>query len=280
MSRIKWDETGARTYETGVKNGVLYVFDANQEEYGSGVAWNGLTGVTNSPSGAEATALYADDIKYLTLYSAEDFGATIEAYTYPDEFEQCDGSAEIVPGVLVRGQERKMFAFSYVTTKGNDTLGNAYGKKIHIIYGARAGVSERAYSTINDSPEAITFSWEITTTPVTLEGYKPVAHLEIDSTKVDATLLEAFENTLYGTVSTDPTLLLPEAIIEAFSGNPTYTYTPVSEPAAGTNPMGSGWYERVGGTGTSEDPYVYVKTADTSLANAKTYYTLVVTNPT
>ena len=227
MSKLRWDETGARTYETGVKKGVLYVYDTTNNAYGTGVVWNGLTGVTNSPSGAEATALYADDIKYLTMYSAEDFGATIEAYTYPEEFEQCDGSATFATGLKLSGQERKTFAFSYVTTLGNDTLGNDYGYKIHIIYGCRAGVSERAYATINDSPEAITFSWEVTTTPIIVDGAsKPVAHIELDSTKFNTEPLRAklkeIEDTLYGvdadsTASpaisdAEPTLLLPAQI--------------------------------------------------------------------
>ena len=168
MAKIVWDKTGERLYETGVKNGVLYVQEGGT--YGKGVAWNGLTAVTESPSGAEATPLYADDIKYLNLLSTEEFGATIEAYTYPDEFAACDGSAALVDGVMIGQQARKTFGLCYRTTIGNDTNGNDYGYKLHIIYGALAAPSEKAYATINDSPEAITFSWEVTTTPVNVTG--------------------------------------------------------------------------------------------------------------
>lgn len=221
MSRLTWDNDGERFYETGVKNGVLFVWDDTQNAYGHGVAWNGLTGVTQSPSGAEPTALYADDIKYFELISNEEFGCTIEAYQSPEEFDECDGSASIATGVNISGQNRKRFAFSYVTTLGNDTLGNEYGYKIHIVYGCRAGVSERSYTTINDSPEAMTLSWDVTTTPVTLTGtlagYKPVAHLEIDSTKVDSTKLESFKDTLYGSASGESTLPMPNAVALAFA---------------------------------------------------------------
>lgn len=197
MSKLVWDQTGERYYETGVKMGVLYPQSASGT-YPKGVAWNGLTAVTESPSGAEATALYADDIKYLNLYSAEEFGATIEAYTYPDEFAECDGSAELANGVTIGQQKRKAFGLCYRTTIGNDTDGNDHGYKIHIIYGAMASPSEKAYATINDSPEAITFSWEITTTPVSVSGFKPTASVTIDSTKVDGTKLKQLEAILYG----------------------------------------------------------------------------------
>ena len=180
MSRLVWDKTGERLYETGVKNGVLYIPASGV--YSKGVAWNGLTAVTESPSGAEATALYADDIKYLSIISTEEFGATIEAYTYPDEFAECDGSADIADGVTIGQQTRKTFGLCYKTTIGNDVDGNGYGYKLHIIYGALASPSEKAYATINDSPEAITFSWEITTAPVNVTGAKPTASLVIDST--------------------------------------------------------------------------------------------------
>lgn len=213
MSKLKWDQTGERVYETGVKKGVLYVADGEGNLYGKGVAWNGLTAVTESPSGAEATALYADDIKYLELMSNEEFGATVEAYTYPDEFAACDGSAELAPGVKIGQQPRKMFGLSYVTTLGNDTEGNDHGYKIHLVYGAKAAPSEKAYSSINDSPEAITFSWELTTTPVEVEGFKPASHIEIDSTKVDAEKLAAIEALLYGGESTEAKLPLPSEII-------------------------------------------------------------------
>ena len=197
MSKLVWDQTGERYYETGVKMGVLYP-QSTGGTYPKGVAWNGLTAVTESPSGAEATALYADDIKYLNLISAEEFGATIEAYTYPLEFGACDGSAEIATGVTIGQQKRTAFGLCYRTTIGNDTDGNDHGYKLHIIYGAMASPSEKAYATINDSPEAITFSWEVTTTPVSVSGFKPTANLTIDSTKVDAEKLAALEAILYG----------------------------------------------------------------------------------
>lgn len=212
MSKIVWDKTGERLYETGVKNGVLY--PQENGEYPKGYAWNGLTAVTESPSGAEATPLYADDIKYLNLYSAEEFGATIEAYTYPDEFAECDGSKEIAPGVRAGQQARKAFGMSYKTTLGNDVANNAYGYKLHIIYGAMASPSEKGYSTINDSPEAITFSWEVTTTPVSVGDIDPTATITIDSTKTDATKLAALEAILYGSDSEEPRLPLPDEIAE------------------------------------------------------------------
>ena len=196
MSKLVWDKTGERYYETGVKNGVLYI--PTEGVYSKGVAWNGLTAVTESPSGAEATALYADDMKYLSLYSAEEFGATIEAYTYPDEFAQCDGSGELAKGVSIGQQTRKTFGLCYRTTIGNDTDGNDYGYKLHMIYGCMASPSEKAYATINDSPDAITFSWEVTTTPVSVAGFKPTASITIDSTKADPTKLAALEDILYG----------------------------------------------------------------------------------
>jgi hypothetical protein len=211
MSKLVWDKTGERYYETGVNQGVLYP-QAENGTYPKGVAWNGLISVTESPSGAEATPLYADNIKYLNLMSAEEFGATIEAYTYPDEFAQCDGSAEIATGVMIGQQNRKAFGLSYKTVLGNDADGNDYGYKLHLIYGALAAPSEKGYSTINDSPEAITFSWEITTTPVSVTGFKPTASITIDSTKVDATKLEALEDILYGTANADPYLPLPDEI--------------------------------------------------------------------
>lgn len=218
MSKIVWDKTGERLYETGVKNGVLYL--QTNGVYNNGVAWNGLTAVTESPSGAEATALYADDMKYLNLYSAEEFGATIEAYTYPDEFAECDGSKELVDGVVIGQQTRKVFGLCYRTVIGNDTDGEAHGYKLHIIYGAMASPSEKAYATINDSPEAITFSWEVTTTPVNVTGAKPTASVVIDSTKADPTKLAALETILYGKDPTtdggsdgvDPRLPLPDEL--------------------------------------------------------------------
>lgn len=210
--KITWDKSGERYYETGVKKGVLYVMDKGA--YGNGVAWNGLTAVTESPSGAEASPMYADDIKYLNLYSAEEFAATVEAYTYPDEFAECDGSAEIAPGVTIGQQKRKTFGMCYTTVLGNDTDGNDYGYKIHIIYGANAAPSEKAYATINDSPEAITFSWELSTTPVEVAGHKPTASLTIDSTKTTPEKMKAIEDILYGTESQEPRLPLPSEIAE------------------------------------------------------------------
>ena len=210
MSKLTWDASGERLYETGVKQGVLYVMNSNS--YGNGVAWNGLTAITESPSGAESTPLYADDIKYLDLRSTEEFGATIEAYTYPDEFAACDGSASLADGVSIGQQARKMFGLCYRTTVGNDTDGTDHGYKLHLIYGATASPSEKAYETINDSPEAITFSWEITTTPVSVTGFKPTASITIDSTKADPTCLAALEEKLYGGTSTEPTLPLPDEV--------------------------------------------------------------------
>ena len=211
MSKIVWDENGKRFYETGVKNGVLYL-RGTDGSYTGGVAWNGLTAVTESPSGAEATALYADDIKYLNLMSNEEFGCTIEAYTYPDEFGVCDGTAEIVSGVVIGQQKRSTFGLSYRTVLGNDVDNNDYGYKLHLIYGAMAAPSEKAYATVSDSPEAITFSWEVTTTPVAVEGFKPTACITIDSTKADKTKLAALEAILYGSEDAEPRLPLPDEI--------------------------------------------------------------------
>lgn len=211
MPKLVWDKIGERLYETGVNQGVLYPQGINGT-YPSGVAWNGLTAVTESPSGAEATPLYADNIKYLNLMSTEEFGATIEAYTYPDEFAQCDGSAEIALGVMIGQQSRKQFGLSYRTTLGNDIDGNDYGYKLHIIYGALAAPSEKSYATINDSPEAITFSWEVTTTPVSVTGFKPTASIVIDSTKVNIAKLAALESILYGDILVEARLPLPDEI--------------------------------------------------------------------
>lgn len=216
MSKLVWDAVGNRLYETGVKNGVLYVMGVNGN-YEEGVAWNGLISVTESPSGAEPTALYADDIKYLNLMSAEEFGATIEAYTYPEEFAACNGEANLAPGLKVGQQKRKQFGLCYKTTIGNDTDGNDHGYKIHIIYGAMAAPSEKAYTSINDSPEAITFSWELTTTPVASQSNKhePTASITIDSTKMDPDKLASIEENLFGGEgeTAKATLLLPDQII-------------------------------------------------------------------
>ena len=211
MSKIVWDAIGEHTFETGVRNGVLYLQGA-EGTYNTGVAWNGLTSVSESPEGAEPTDLYADDVKYLTLMSAENFKATIEAYTYPVEFEECDGSATIANGVVIGQQSRKPFGLCYRTSIGNDTDGNEHGYKLHIVYGCQASPSEKQYSTINDSPEAITFSWEVNTTPVNVNGKKPTATLIIDSTKTDKAKLTALEAILYGSEQTEPRLPLPDEI--------------------------------------------------------------------
>lgn len=216
MPKIIWDNTGERLYETGVRNGVLYPIQQDGT-YSKGVAWNGLISVTESPSGAEATPLYADDIKYLNLISAEEFGATIEAYTYPDEFAECDGSASIATGVNIGQQPRKTFGMCYRTVVGNDVENDNYGYKLHFVYGALAAPSEKAFSTINDSPEAITFSWEVSTTPVNVTGFKPTASLTIDSTKVDSAKLAALEAILYGGETDEARLPLPDEIATLMS---------------------------------------------------------------
>lgn len=216
MAKLQWDQEGQKFYEAGVSNGVLYVADGST--YGTGKPWNGLINVTESPSGAEATPLYADNIKYLSLLSAEEFGASIEAYTYPDEFGACDGSADIAPGISIGQQARKKFGMAYKTVVGNDTEGEVYGYKIHLIYGAQAAPSEKAYGTINDSPEAITFSWELTTSPVNVQGLKPTASLVIDSTKADPTKLKMLETILFGSDNADARLPLPDEISELFKG--------------------------------------------------------------
>lgn len=212
MSKLIWDQTGERVYETGVDRGVLYLQSA-EGTYTNGVVWNGLTAVTESPSGAESTPLYADNIKYLNLMSAEEFGATIEAYTYPEDFAECDGSAALAAGVYIGQQARKTFGMCYRTVIGNDVASNEYGYKLHIIYGAKAAPSEKAYATINDSPEAITFSWEVSTTPVNVTGFKPTASVTIDSTKVAAEKLAALEAILYGSESEEARLPLPDEIV-------------------------------------------------------------------
>lgn len=216
MAKLVWDKIGEHFYETGVKKGVLYPIDAATGTYPKGYAWNGLTAVTQSPSGAESNPYYADDIKYLEIRSAEDFGATIEAYTYPDEWMECDGSSSPTEGVVIGQQARKAFGFSYVTTVGNDTSGIDYGYKIHLVYNATASPSERNYQTINENPEPNALSWEVATTPVNVTGYKPTAHIEIDSRKVDKDKLAAFEAILYGSEDVDAKLPLPDEVIAAF----------------------------------------------------------------
>lgn len=207
MTKLNWDVQGERYYETGVSKGVLYPF--KEGKYSKGVAWNGLTAVTESPSGAEPTPLYADNIKYLNLLSNEEFAATVEAYTYPDEFAECDGSAEIAVGVSVGQQKRIPFGMSYVTKIGNDTDGQDHGYKIHLIYGALAAPTQKSYATVNDNPEAITFSWELSTTPVEVPNLKPTACITIDSTKVEPAKLKKIEDKLYGTESEEATLPTP-----------------------------------------------------------------------
>lgn len=216
MPKLEWDKDTERLYETGVRNGVLYLRDETGA-YSKGVAWNGLTSVSESPEGAEPTDLYADDSKYITLRSAETFKATIEAYTYPDEFAECDGSASLVEGVTLGQQTRNSFGLSYRTTVGNDVKLNDYGYKLHIIYGCTASPSQKQYTTINDSPEAITFSWEISTTPVKAEGFKDTATIVIDSNKVDADKLAAFEAILYGSETAEARLPLPNEIKTLFA---------------------------------------------------------------
>ena len=218
--RLVWDQTGERYFETGTDRGVIYPYDPKTKTYGTGVAWNGLTAVTESPSGAEATPLYADNIKYLELRSAEEFGVTAEAYTYPDEFAVLDGSAALADGVTIGQQKRGMFGFSYRTRIGNDVDGDDYGYKLHLVYGCTASPTEKSYATVNDNPEAITFSWEISTTPVSVAGFKPTACITIDSTKADKTKLAALEIILYGSngtegeegTATEPRLPLPDEV--------------------------------------------------------------------
>lgn len=224
MSKIQWDNSGEHFYETGIDHAVLYPVSSSGG-YPKGVAWNGITTITESPSGAEDTALYADNIKYLNLKSAEEYGMTIEAYTYPDEWEECDGTATLAAGVKLGQQTRKNFGLSYRTRKGNDLENDSYGYKLHLVYGCSASPSERSFTTVNDSPEAITFSWTVSTTPLTLDGFKAVSLITIDSTKVDADKLKALEDILYGKDESttgagdgsDPRLPLPSEIKELFA---------------------------------------------------------------
>lgn len=214
MTAITWDAAGSHVYHTGVSKGVLYVFDNSTNAYKDGVAWNGLKTVTESPSGAEATSIYADNIKYLTLTSAEEFKVTVEAYTYPDEFAECDGTAQLNKGVLVGQQNRSRFALCYSTILGNDTKGDQYGELIHIVYGAVASPSEKAYATVSDSPDAIAFSWECNTTPVPVPNKKPTSLITLDTTKIDAGKLKAVLDKLYGSATAQPKLLMPNEIAE------------------------------------------------------------------
>ena len=217
MSKLVWDAVGTKTYENDVQQGVLYPLQSNST-YSKGYAWNGLTGVSEKPTGAEAKANYADNIKYANLISNEDFGATIEAFTYPDEFGECDGSASLSTGVSIGQQGRKTFGLCYRTNIGNDSDGGSHGYKLHLIYGALAAPSEKAYETVNDSPEAIKFSWEITTTPVAVSGFKPTASIVVDSTKVENAKLSSLENILYGTDGADARLPLPDEVASLIGG--------------------------------------------------------------
>src|SRR3954454_22942575 len=217
MTVLTWDQVGERRYETGVDHGVLYLPD-NTGNYDTGVPWNGLTTVTESPSGAEASPQFADNIKYLNILSAEQFGATVEAFTYPDEFAECDGTAVPRPGVSLGQQGRRIFGMAYRTRVGNDLEGTDYGYKLHLVYGCQAAPSEKAYATINDSPEAIAFSWDVTTTPVPVTNNKPTSLIVVDSTVVDAADLTALENLLYGVAATEAALPTPDAVIALFAG--------------------------------------------------------------
>ena len=264
---LEFDKTAERYFETGVSKGVL--FPHNGTTYGEGVAWNGLTAVTETPSGAEATALWADNIKYLNLFSTEEFGATVAAYTYPDEFAECDGSAEIATGVHIGQQTRKMFGLCYRTEKGND-ITERLGYILHFIYNAKATPSEKAYNTVNDSPEAINFSWTLSTTPVNVPGYKPTALVTVDSTKVAKEKMDALEEVIYGKEGVAPRLPLPAeiaALVGETTANPgsSSDYTAVT-PVGTENPSTEGWYESDGNGG-------YTLTSDTSVDNTKTYYT-------
>lgn len=258
MSKLVWDQTSEHLYETGNDRAVVYPYNADSKAYDSGVAWNGITGITESPSGADETALYADNIKYLSLRAAEEYGMTVTAYTYPDEFAKLDGSAfaEDLPGVRIYQQARKTFGMSYRTIIGNDTESNDHGYKLHLVYGLTASPSERGYSTVNDSPEAIEFSWEMTGVPVAITGYKNSCLVTIDSTAFNTedkkAKLKALEDVLYGTDGGE------------------VSYNAVT-PEAGDNPSTKGWYER-SGSGTTQDPYVYTLSADTTVDAEKTYY--------
>lgn len=270
MPKLTWDEVGERFYETGVDHGVLFVMDKNAQ-YKKGVNWDGLTSVDESPDGAEANDIYADNIKYLSLTSAENFKATINAYQSPEEFDVCDGSASLAKGVTVSQQSRRAFGFSYRSKIGNDVVGDDYGYIIHLVYNAKCAPSQRTRSTTNDSPEAVELGWEVTTTPVTIKAndpetglpYKPTAHIQINSTLVDADKLASFLDILYGTDGGDPTY---DAV-----QNPTPdSYNEVT-PELGANPQALGWYER-SGEGTTQDPYVYTLSTDTTVDGEKTYY--------
>ena len=236
MSKLVWDQDGERLYETGVEQGVLYP-RSDDGTYPKGYAWNGLTGVSEAPSGAEETALYADNIKYLSLTSAEEFGATITAYTYPEEFEQCDGSADIASGVTISQQDRTPFGLAYKTNLGNDTKGNSHGYKLHLVYGAKAKPSSKDYKTINDSPEAIEMSWEVTTTPIKVPGFKATATVTINSTKVNPDKLAKLEEILFGSETSDARLPLPAEIIEIMKDDADPTLSITVSPITGNDDL-------------------------------------------
>ena len=283
MTALAWDQVGERLFETGVDRGVLYIPDANGD-YIEGFAWNGLTTVTESPSGAESNPQFADNIKYLNLLSAEEFGATIEAFTYPDEFAQCDGTELPSPGIAVGQQGRSVFGLCYRTRVGNDLEGTDHGYKLHLIYGAQAAPSEKAYGTISDSPEAIAFSWEVTTTPISVTGLNPTAQLVIDSTQVDATDLATLEDMLYGTVGDDPMLPLPDEVIAVFAAGLTAVDmgTSANQPTynSGTHvvtlPTVTGVQWKINGVNKSPGAQPAMTTGQTSevTAHATTGYTL------
>lgn len=275
MARLVFGKVGERFYETGVDRCVLYL-QSSTGEYPLGVAWNGITEIQQNPSGAESNKQYADNIDYLNLISKETFGGSIASFTQPDEWAQCDGSAEPVPGIRMGQQTRKSFGLSYRTLIGNDIDGTDFGYKIHLIWNAKATPSERSYATMNDSPEALNPSWTIDTTPVAVPGYKPTSHLEIDSTKVDAEKLAAFEDIILGSETSDPRLPTPAEVIAFFKDSPEPTPTPtptyeVVTPVGTENPSEEGWYERSG----EEGAYVYTLTEDTEVDETKTYYELV-----
>ena len=263
MAKLVWDKSGEHYYETGVNKGVLYPQVSG--EYPLGINWDGLTGVTESPSGAEASPIYADNIKYLSLRSTEEYGGTIEAYQSPEEFDYCDGSATPATGIKIGQQSRQSFGFSWQTRYGNDEEHDNYSYKIHVVYGATAAPSERGYTTINDSPEAMTLSWTFDTVPVNVTGYKPTASLEIDAWKLSEAQLKAVEDALYGTDNADPYLPLPDELFTLI--NAAATYEAVT-PTGTENPSAEGWYERSG----SAPDYVYTLTTDTTVNSSKTYY--------
>lgn len=273
MAKLTWDDVGQRLYETGVDHGVLYIPDGGV--YDDGVSWNGLTTVTEKPSGAEPSAQFADNIKYLNLFSAEEFGATIEAFTYPDEFAQFDGLSEPSPGVGVGQQGRKVFGLSYRSLLGNDVEGGDYGYKLHLVYGCQASPSEKAYATVNDSPEAIAFSWEIATSPVAVTNLKPTALITIDSTKVDETALGILELILYGDTAIDPRLPLPDEVIDIFDGTVTAVTAdaPTFEDNTITIPVVTGVTYYINGDNVSGDVVITEDTLVVARPNSGYYFT-------